>query len=67
MGFTKLIVSEKTVWITYNLGRGMVEQWFDRADCIITEDIFSDLIVQQYQDDPENLDVYLLGLLITPL
>ena len=67
MGFTKLIVSEKTVWITYNLGRGMVERWFDRADCIITEDIFSDLIVQQYQDDPENLDVYLLGLLITPL
>jgi hypothetical protein len=67
MGFTKLIVSEKTIWINYNLGRGMVEKWFDKADCIITEDLFSSSIVQMYHDDPNAIDVYLLGLLITPL
>jgi len=67
MGFTKLIVSEKTLWSRYNLGRGMVQKWFDSADCIITEDLFSAAIVQHYEDDPESVDVHLLGLLITPL
>ena len=45
----------------------MVQKWFDSADCIITEDLFSAAIVQHYEDDPESVDIHLLGLLITPL